>query len=248
MTKTLTLKSILKKHNSIAWYPSSSLDFMFANLLTNHMPKFIENSQDMPDCILMTDIYGENYRYLLNLSNGDELETYNKDITIRIYNVTKLSKINIKYDPKYFDLFGKDIDYGKSLFAKLELFFNNKIKEINLIFVCVENITFAMDYLVKNNIYIKYVIEYNWGMGSEYYAYLPYIYKFMNSKYYISSIDYDNYDVYIDYDKLLDIFKCDCNEIKKLKIKKIYKFDYSTMYDIYLFIFDSENDINGGKL
>ena len=75
-----------------------------------------------------------------------------------------------------------------------------------------------------------------------------YLYKLMNAKYYISSVDYDNYDVYIDYDKLIDIFKCDCNEIEKLKFKKIYKFDYSTMYDIYLFIFDSENDINGGKL
>lgn len=234
MSKANSLRSIVNKYKSIVWYPSSALDFSFVNLLAYDLPKHLIDSQDTPDCIVMTDLNGDNLKYLEKMAIGEKFKDFKN---IEIKSVTSLPKINIRYEPKYFDLFYDEKYYGKSVSINLIVNGQSNIKEITLIYVCVENIVFATDYLIKNNIYIKYIINHNWGMGSSFDNMLPFIYLLMKSKYYISSYDYDNYGCITDYENLVDLLNLDVRNLKEPIFEKIHKFNNKILiYDIYLYI------------
>ena len=116
MSKANSLRSILNKYKSIVWYPSSALDFSFVNLLAYDLPNHLIDSQDTPDCIVMTDLNGDNLKYLEKMAIGEKFKDFKN---IEIKNVTSLPKINIRYEPKYFDLFYDENYYGKSVSIKL---------------------------------------------------------------------------------------------------------------------------------
>ena len=168
------LVDYLKQFNSIAWYPSASHDSLSMACLSNKsLKKYGIPKNEVPDCFIFTDYdtfydQRDNKRFFLDLEeNNDEVSFDNPSdgCHATAFNVRELGQLSIPFDKS---LVTHDCDkyYGRVFLADVLIEHPKIGKTIaKLVYIIAENTAFAFDFLIKNDIRIKYVIHSNYGYG-----------------------------------------------------------------------------------
>ena len=170
----MTLSSYLKQFKNIAWYPSALKDSLSMvclsqkSLLDYDIPK-----SEAPDVYIFTDYetYKDqepNNRFFLDLKE-DELETnfyYTDDeFKATAFNIKELEQLHLPFD-KNMVAFERDEYYGRAFIADILIEHQKIGKTIaKLVYVIIENTSFAFNFLLKRNIKIRYMIHSRYGHG-----------------------------------------------------------------------------------
>ncbi len=170
----MTLNEYLKQFNNICWYPSACTDSLAMVCLSKEsLADYGISREEAPDCFVFTDYipfteHEKSERFLLdpfNFEEGSILDSRDSGLVAKIFNVKELSKLKLPFNQKMVH-FGSDRYYGKVFVADI-LIRHPSIGETitKLIYVIAENTAFALDFLIKKNIKVKYVVHSNYGHG-----------------------------------------------------------------------------------
>lgn len=198
----MTLKTYLKQFNNIVWYPSAERDSRAMVFLSKeNLERFCVSDNEMPDCFLYTDYEShadntDNNKFFLDFDEGQKQFTFTYEDSgffAVAYNVQELSKLNIPFDQEMV-AFNKDRYYGRVFTADVDIDHPKLGKfTAKLIYVIVENTSFAFNFLLKNHIKVSYVIHncygYGYGGGISNGEYMFHILKDLDTLYFVSDID-----------------------------------------------------------
>ena len=203
----MTLYSYLKQFKNIAWYPSAGKDALAMVCLSikNLLPLDI-NKEDLPDCFIFTDYYTDsegnnNHRFILDLADYESEAKFSYqsvDYEATAFNVKELKPLRI---PLYEDMITgyPEYRYNGHVYVSDVLVDHPKYGKYiaKLVYVIAENTSFAINYLIKNKIKIKYAIHcrYGHGFGGGFSngAYMFHILKDLGVEYFASDMD-DGYN------------------------------------------------------
>ena len=207
----MTLNNYLKQFKNIAWYPSAGRDsFPMVCLSPKSLRDYGISKDEMPDCFIFTDYktgceFEDNQKFILDLDEDKDEAELSQPYTATIFNIKELSKISVGFDPNMV-AFDKDEYYGKVYVGDVLIEHPRIGKTIaKLVYVIAENTSFAINFLLKNHIKVKYVIHsrygHGFGGGISNGAFVCHILKELGTKYFISDIDnhYNNdaADIYL---------------------------------------------------
>ena len=198
----MQLSSYLKQFKNIAWYPSAFKDSLSMMCLSyKSLKQYGISKSEVPDCFIFTDYTSYmdqsiNFRFFLDLEDDkDEASfSYNGvDYSATAYNIKELDKLDISFD-KSLVAFDKDKYYGRVFIADILLEHPRLGKSITkLVYIIVENTSFAFDYLIKKGIKVKYVIHcrygHGFGGGISNGGFMCHILEELGTKYFASDID-----------------------------------------------------------
>ena len=170
----MQLSSYLKQFKNIAWYPSSFKDSLsMACLSYKSLKEYGISKDDAPDCFIFTDYstYGgqtNSNRFFLDLEEYEDEAYFNypsDGFSATAFNIKELDRLDLPFD-RHLVAFDHDDYYGRVFIADVLIDHPNIGKTIaKLVYVVIENTTFAFDYLIKKNIKIRYAIHSNSGHG-----------------------------------------------------------------------------------
>lgn len=201
-------KAYLEKFNSICWYPSAGKDFREMMYLSAQYAKLRGWNEDIfPDCFVLTDICGFMYEGMLsNILIGhtvvfDDL----RGTKIEAFNGHELDNLNIPFKRRVFS--DSDENYGRVICADIKIT-SSVLGEINtkLVYVIMENTSFAIDYLLKEGIKIDYLVQVRYGMGVSTGMYVKYLLKDFGTRYFISDWNFPANEDYA-YNEYIDLLK-----------------------------------------
>ena len=242
----MQLSDYLKQFKNIAWYPSAHKDTLsLVCLAYKSLREHNIDKNEAPDCFIFTDYetyadQADNHRFFLDLEEGiDEADfTYqNQDYKATAFNIRELDKLNVSFDQNLV-AFDRDKYYGR-IFT-MDVLVEHPIlgKAITkVVYVISENTAVAFDFLLKKHIQVKYVIHsrYGQGFGGGFSngGFLCNILKDLNTKYFVSDMDYGyDYDVA---DEYLTGFQRHNLPILRKIVNFFYKFKWCGHSDTILY-------------
>lgn len=209
----MKLVNYLKQFKNIAWYPSANKDTL--SLVCLSYKSLYECGVDkasVPDCFIFTDYetyadQASNRKFFLDLDEDIDEANFayqDQEYKATAFNIRELDKLNVSFDP-HLVAFDHDYYYGRVFI--MDVLVEHPIigKSIaKVIYVISENTAFAFDFLIKNHIEVKYVIHSRYGQGFgggiSNGGFLANILKDLNTKYFVSDMDYGyDYDVADEY-------------------------------------------------
>lgn len=253
----MTLHSYLKQFKNIAWYPSAYKDTLsIACLSPKSLLSLGVKKEDVPDCFLFTDYltYTENANEHFFLDDEFELEIpfnyQGVEYKATAFNVKEIDHLKNKFDSNMV-AFSSDRHYGR-VFTMDVLIEHPVIGRhiTKVVYVIYENTMFAFDFLIRNNIKVKYVIHsrygHGFGGGVSNGAFLCNILKELGTKYYVSDInDHYRHDVaerYLSNEQLNRIVVL--KRITDFAFKYFWKgYDDTILYEVIGFK-EKENELN----
>lgn len=204
----MELQNYLQKFSSICWYPSAGFDYREMLYLTKSYANRINWDEDQfPDCFVLTDYIAFSCNPLFKTTLCHDVILFQDEETkIVAKNGTELSKLNVSYNQD-FVVFRRDENYGRVIAADIEIqstvLGNMKTKAI---FAVAENTSFAIEFLIRNNIHIDYVLRVRYGHmlggGNSNGMFLKRILNDLNARYFLSDANYSSdkdcvaFDVY----------------------------------------------------
>ncbi len=244
----MTLYEYLKQFDNICWYPSAGKDSLSMLCLSKKsLEDYGISSKEAPDCYLFTDYrtyaeYENSHRFFLDASKFEEgavFDSRNSDLISRAFNVKELNKLTLPFDENMVD-FERDQYYGRVFVADALVEHPSVGKSISkLIYVIAENTSFALNFLIKKKIKVKYVIHSNYGHGfgggRSNGNFICNILKDFGTKYFISDIDehhdQDLADIYLTKEQKnrLPVLKQIDNFYRKFKW---YGYDETVFYEV----------------
>lgn len=209
----MRLSSYLRRFNNIVWYPSACRDIQsMVSLSFEVLMRYGIRKEEIPDCFIFTDYdtqarYNDNGKFVLDLERDENQVTFGYQNTTRnalACNVRELDRIRIPFyqhlvqgprDEYYGRVFVSDILIEHPEFGKIIT---------KLIYVVAENTAFCFDYLLRNNINIKYLVlsRYGHGFGGGFSSglYMYHVLRELGVKYFASDMsEEDRGDVAYDY-------------------------------------------------
>ena len=204
----MNLRQYLKQFSNIAWYPSAHNDIKAMTILSfKRLKDFGITKEDVPDCFIYTDYKtcSDNFNsdwFFLDCCKYENEVVFSEgnDITAMAYNTKEVSRLKIGFDPEMV-AFDKDRNYGRVFIADIVID-DPEIGRIvtKLVYVVVENTKFAIDFLLKREIKIKWLIHSNYGhgfgCGKSNGGFLSQVFKDLGVKYTVSDLDeYYGFDI-----------------------------------------------------
>lgn len=199
----MNLKQYLNQFSNIAWYPSAHNDVKAMTTLSfKSLKAFGITKEDVPDCFIYTDFKtcsnnsSSDWFFLDSWKYEDEIVFYENNNTIaKAYNVKELNPLKIGFDSEMVD-FDKDHNYGKVFIVDIVIDDPDIGRVVTkLVYVVVENSKFAIDYLLKWRIKIKWIIRscygHLFGYGRSNGGFLFQIYKELDVKFAVSDLNGD---------------------------------------------------------
>ncbi len=165
----MTLYNYLKQFKNICWYPSAYRDTLSMVALSyKSLREYGFNKEEVPDCFLFTDYDGhsENGEFFLDPNEDEIVFSYeNSDHLATAFSIKELNRLDIGFDQDMV-AFEADRNYGRVFIADV-LIEHPKMGKIltKLAYVIAENTKFAIDFLLKKNIKVTYVIHSRYGHG-----------------------------------------------------------------------------------
>ena len=205
----MQLSSYLKQFNNIAWYPSALKDSLAMVCLSyKSLKQYGISKSEVPDCFIFTDYesYADqniNNRFFLDLEDDKDEASFtysDSEYSATAYNIKELDKIELPFDQSLV-AFDKDKYYGRVFVADILIEHPKIGKSVaKLVYFIGENTSFALNYLIKKGIKVKYVIHsrygHGFGGGVSNGGFICHILNELECKYFISDMDeYYPYDV-----------------------------------------------------
>ena len=185
-----SLTTHLKAYRNIAWYPASHTDFSFAHILRSLELEKSVAANDLPDCLLMTDLWTEILDTFCNYKDADVIYQNDRNhIQVQIFNIRQIKSIHVPQPTENLFFYQPDHRYGQVYTADLLTTFGQHSSVIHLVFAFAENFGFLQKYILKHKIPITYLIHHNWGMGTFYDHLLPHLAPHISAKYYFGYSD-----------------------------------------------------------
>ena len=203
----MTLAAYLKQFKNIAWYPSAYKDALSIISLSFHILRgFGFSKEEVPDCFLFTDYDShardsENGRFVLDLDENEDqgpFENQYSSYHCIAFNVRELSTINIPFDREMVTD-PCDSYYGRVFTADILVEHPTLGRVVTkLVYVIAENTSFCLNYLIRRNIKIKYVIRscygHGFGGGRSSGIYMRHILNELGAEYFITDDIVDGQD------------------------------------------------------
>ena len=194
----MRLNNYLKQFNNICWYPSAYKDTIALVALSyKSLGRYGISRNDAPDCFIFTDYDGHNSNVMPFIEDiNQNVESYGYDdeeFKVALFNGQELPRIHVGFDIEMVD-FNKDDNYQR-VFVYDALIEHKDLGRwiTKFIYVIVENTKFAFEFLLENEINVKYVIHsrygHGFGGGRSNGAFLCQILKDLGTKYFISDMD-----------------------------------------------------------
>ena len=166
------LKNYLTPFNSICWYTTAGEDIGAVERfgLANEEIEYNLAHHDYPDCYIFTDYAFDRFEELpMRLKTEDEFSYVSENGDFCQIMHVKYYKKGLKIKP-LFDvntistaLKGGEKGYGDVYTFDMVVLRNDVEFVVKCVYIAVEALTFAINYLIPNKIYIKHLINYRTG-------------------------------------------------------------------------------------
>ena len=169
-----SIEEVVRQFKHICWYPSAGNDFRALLFLSEwyykekHVPH--DSAQNFPDLFILTD-----YQGLGDSSKIDIYEYKSGDLLfddgrteIVVEGFEPLQKLTLSYDPNL-TTFNRTSAYNSVLLftveVKSKLGGNNNSYKSSILYVTVQNESFANELILPNKISIEYLVLVRYGTG-----------------------------------------------------------------------------------
>ncbi|MBR3834824.1 MAG: hypothetical protein IKJ73_10925 [Lachnospiraceae bacterium] len=176
-----SVEQIIHDHNRICWYPSAGADFRELLFLSKQFCAWKDvpiAAHELPDLFILTDCNpsdtpygyctGDTYIEQINGNSYDKMKYLFKAInncTVITVNdkVEFVEKLDVQFNQELYKFDVSD-NYGKAFYFSVHIA-SKQLGEwdVNVLYILVENTSFAFDYLVKNNVTVDYIVKVRYG-------------------------------------------------------------------------------------
>jgi len=176
----LKVKSIIQNHKKICWYPSAGADFrtlLFlskqycakknVNIDTNELPDLFVFTDCKPQDISFSSKNGYTEINKLNCSIANEIKflyaSYDCQTIIRVNKICNCDDLNIPSNDNLFYL-TKSENYGKVFYMQVHISSQSLGEwDTDILYILIENTGFAFDFLIKNRVFVDYIVRVRYG-------------------------------------------------------------------------------------
>ncbi len=208
----------LKEYKNICYYMSSGNDFYI-------IYELFQNNIDS-DLIIMSEIYPENFSNLDNMFsylNYDLSDNVVHNYKINVLNIFEY-KLDLKIDNRTSDRISKHNNEVRLL--NIEFIKNDIRINKDILFVVSENLTFSINFLIKNNISVNTLYIHGYKGSSLTLDSIVLLFDKLKTKLYITN------DIYLGYkeDVVANSVFSKLKEYKKKSLKQIHYSNYNMTY------------------